>query len=109
MADRSFKEARARESFTVWRGFPLAGANFLLFKSIPFKVPSMDIHTEELSALPITNRSYGDLQEEGNNLFPKLNIMGKYLSSKCFIKMHIFASKISTLRHFFKQMEPLPN
>lgn len=51
----------------------------------------MDIHTEELSNLPITNRFYGDIQEEGNNLFPKLNIMGKYLSSKCFIKMHIFA------------------
>lgn len=56
-----------------------------------YRVPTMDIHTEELSNLPITNRFYGDIQEEGNNLFPKLNIMGKYLSSKCFIKMHIFA------------------
>lgn len=30
-----FQRSRARESFTAWRGFPSAGANFLLFKFIP--------------------------------------------------------------------------
>lgn len=92
MADRSFKKAE-QERVLLHGGVShrLALTFFSLNSFHCYRVPTMDIHTEELSNLPITNRFYSDIQEEGNNLFPKLNIMGKYLSSKCFIKMHIFA------------------